>query len=142
MSALAPVVHGLAPDRVDALRRLCADAHVALAVAFGSRARGDATADSDLDLLVLAAPVAPFDLLRFEDAAQRVIGRVRVDLTLLHPRLNSALAWEALRDAIVLWEGIPGTYERAITMWDERFRADAPLRRAQAMHLARAFACP
>ena len=139
MQVVAPTIHGLPAERVVALRRLCEGARVALAVVFGSRARGDAVAASDLDLLVLPDPSAPFNLLGFDDAAQQLAGSLRVDLTVLHPGLSSALAWEALRDAAVLWEGTPGTYNREVAAWGARFRADAPLRRAQAARLARAF---
>jgi len=142
MQVVAPVVPGLPAERVAALRGLCEGAHLALAVVFGSRARGDAVATSDLDLLVLPDPSEPLDLLGFDDAAQQVAGSLRVDLTVLHSGINSALAWEALRDAAVLWEGTPGTYAREVAAWGARFRADAPLRRAQAAQLARAFGCP
>src|SRR5690348_3034440 len=98
MSIVLPIVQGLAADQVTALRRLCARSHVALAVVFGSRSRGEATATSDLDVLVLPA-AGPFDLLGFEAVAQQIVGRPRVDLTVLHPTLSSSLAWEALRDA-------------------------------------------
>lgn len=37
----------------EGLQRLCADASVRAVLAFGSRARGDAHADSDLDLVVV-----------------------------------------------------------------------------------------
>ncbi len=142
MPVVFPANLGLAADRVDALRRLCRQAPVALAVIFGSRARGQATATSDLNLLVLAASAAPFDLLGFEAEAQKIVGRPRVDLTLLHPALNSALAWEALRDAVILWEEVPGIYDREATIWHTRFRDDAPRRHQQAVQLTRMFGCP
>ena len=45
---------GLDPQRCgEALERLCAEADVQAVVAFGSRARGEAQADSDLDLAVI-----------------------------------------------------------------------------------------
>jgi predicted nucleotidyltransferase len=45
---------GLDPQRcADALARLCAEADVQAVVVFGSRARGEARADSDLDLAVI-----------------------------------------------------------------------------------------
>lgn len=42
------------PQLRHALQRLCADATVQAVLAFGSRARGSAQADSDLDLAVIA----------------------------------------------------------------------------------------
>lgn len=98
-------------------------------------------ASSAVDLLVLPSSAAPFDLLDFEAAAQQIVDEPRVDVTVLHPGLNSALAWEALRDGVVLWEEPPGTYEREVAEWQTRFREDAPRRRAQALQLMRMFAC-
>jgi predicted nucleotidyltransferase len=91
-----------------------------LAVIFGSRSRGDATATSDLDILVSPPTCPRFDLLGFEAAAQRVVGRPHVDVTVLHAGLSSALAWEALREATILWESIQGTYEREMDTWHRR----------------------
>ena len=91
--------------------RLSEQAHVALTVIFGSYARGEATASSDLDFLVLPASTAAFDTLGFEAAAQHIVGRQPVDLTVLRPELSSALAWEALRDAVPRWEETQGTYQ-------------------------------
>jgi predicted nucleotidyltransferase len=126
---------------VAALRRLCARSHVCLAVIFGSRARGDATVASDLDLLVLPVSTAAFDLLGFEAEAQHIVGHPNVDITVLHLALSSSVAWEALRGAVVLWEETPGTYERVLAFWQERFVKDAPRRREQAVQLTRKFAC-
>jgi predicted nucleotidyltransferase len=128
-------------DHVAALRRLCARSHVRLAVIFGSRARGDATPASDLDLLVLPASDAPFDLLGFAAEAQHIVGHPDVDITVLHPALSSSVAWEALRGAVVLSEETPGTYERVLASWRERFVEDAPRRREQAIQLTRMFTC-
>lgn len=142
MSSVIAPVQGLAADQVAALGQLCARRQVTLAVIFGSRSRGEATATSDLDLLVLPAAAARFDLLGFEAAAQQIVGQPRVDLTVLHPALSSALAWEALREATVLWEEPPGTYEREIATWHRRFLEDAPRRREQARQLTQMFQCP
>jgi len=142
MSAVVPAVHGLTADQITALQRLCTRAPVALAVLFGSHARGEATAHSDIDLLVLPASGASFDSLGFEAEAQHIVGGACVDLILLHPALSSTLAWEALRDAAVLWEEARGTYEREVATWHARFQADAPHRGEQARHLTRLFGCP
>jgi len=122
--------------------RLSEQAHVALTVIFGSYAWGEATASSDLDLLVLPASAAALDVLGFEAAAQHIVGRQLVDLPVLRPGLSSAFAWEALRDAVVLWEEKQGTYDREAATWRTRFHADAPRRRKQAMQLGRMFECP
>jgi predicted nucleotidyltransferase len=141
MEIVVPPVQDLTADQVTALRRLCAWGSVALAVIFGSRARDEATATSDLDLLVLPSAALAFDVLGFEAAAQQIAGRVQVDLTVLHPALSSALAWEALREAKVLWEETQGAYDRARATWHARFLEDAPRRRDQARQLSRRFLC-
>lgn len=132
---------GLRAESVAALRGLCARSHLSLAVIFGSRARGDAMAQSDLDLLVLPAPDVPFDLLGFEAEAQQIVGRPDVDITVLHPGLSSALAWEALHHAAVLWEEAPHTYQHVLATWHSRFLADEPRRREQAAQLTQMFPC-
>jgi predicted nucleotidyltransferase len=142
MSAVLPTIQGLATESVAALRSLCMQMPVVLAVIFGSRAHGEATATGDIDLLVLPSSAAPFDLLGFEAAAQQIIGEPRVDVTLLHPGLSSALAWQALRQAVVVWEEAPGTFEREVAAWYSRFHEDGPRRREQAEQLTRMFRCP
>lgn len=126
-------------SRPIALHSLCGQAHLVLAIMFGLRARNEATVTSDLDLPVLPALEEPFDLLGSEAAAQQIVGRPQIDLTLLHPGLSNALAWEALRDVVVLWKGTPGTYDREAATWRARFHADAPRRREQAAKLTHAF---
>ncbi len=139
MRVVLPTIQGLAAERVAALRRLCMQAPVELSVIFGSRAHGEASTTSDVDLLVLPSSAAPFDLLGFEAAAQQIVGGPQVDLTLLHPGLSSALAWEALRDAAILWEETPGIYDREVAAWHTRFREDSPRRREQAVQLTHIF---
>lgn len=136
----SPLVQGLDDAQVAALRHLCDQFRLELAVVFGSRARGDATAKSDLDLLV--APLSlRFDLLSFEAAAQHIVGRPRVDVTMLHPALSTTVAWEALREAIVLWEPVPGTRGRECAAWHSLFLDEAPRRREQARNLMQMFRC-
>ena len=68
---------------------------------FGSVARGDDTATSDVDLLVDIAPdVGMFSLLRMQSEAEAILGRA-VDLV---PRggLKPEVAETALREAIPL----------------------------------------
>jgi predicted nucleotidyltransferase len=142
MPVVLPTIQGLTTERVAASRSLCVQMQVQLAVIFGSRAHGQATATSDVDLLVLPSSAVPFDLLGFEAAVQQIVGTPRVDVTLLHPQLNSALAWEALRDAAVLWEETPGSYVRERATWYARFQEDAPRRHEQALQLMHLFRCP
>ncbi|MGF2948721.1 nucleotidyltransferase family protein [Microbacterium sp. YY-02] len=67
---------------------------------FGSVARGDDTADSDIDLVVDVAPnISMFDLLRMQREAEKLLGR-KVDLVPrdgLKPAVALSLAREAVR---------------------------------------------
>ena len=60
-----------------ALERLCSDADVAAVVAFGSRGRGTAQPDSDLDLAVIVRQpqLTPADKLACWRRFNRVLGR-------------------------------------------------------------------
>ena len=76
---------GLDPQRCGkALARLCAEADVLALIAFGSRARGEARPDSDLDLAVIVRQpqLTPADKLACWRRFNRVLGRqgVGVDL--------------------------------------------------------------
>ena len=74
-------------------------------VAFGSRAREDATAGSDLDLLVFG-PEGD-DFLRVQREVQAFLPAREADIHLFSPRLKPTLAYEILRDARVLYEAEP-----------------------------------
>ncbi|MBM5814709.1 MAG: nucleotidyltransferase domain-containing protein [Cyanobacteria bacterium M_DeepCast_100m_m1_067] len=76
---------GLDPHRCgEALARLCAEADVQAVIAFGSRARGEARLDSDLDLAVIVRQpqLTPADKLACWRRFNRALGRqgVGVDL--------------------------------------------------------------
>jgi predicted nucleotidyltransferase len=83
------------------LRRRLPD--VVAVYVFGSRARGDATADSDFDLAVLPLrPLDPVGRWELQEALARVIG-VNVDLVDL-TRASTVLRVEILRDGRLLFE--------------------------------------
>lgn len=76
-----------------------AHSHGATSVSvFGSRSRGDARPDSDLDLLIDVAPgTSLFDLARLERELTELVG-VEVEVVTrggLHPRLRDAILRES-----------------------------------------------
>lgn len=90
MQAAAPV-----------LRRLAEDAGYGRLAVFGSVARGEATGDSDIDLLVEAPEgTSSFEFIRFKQLLERVLDR-QVDLVEyggLKPKLDDDIR----RDAVLL----------------------------------------
>jgi len=66
---------------------------------FGSMARDEATASSDIDLCVILEPPNPLALVHFRDAVQKLVGR-RVDVVTRWPGMNPALQREIDRDAV------------------------------------------
>ena len=101
-------------------RVLRARGDVALALLFGSRARGDASETSDVDLALLA-PSA--DLLEIGARLSEVCG-LEVDvISLADPGVP--LLDELLRDAVVLYEARPGAY----ASWRSHMLADLELDR-------------
>lgn len=86
---------------VERLREVCDRYGVAVLAVFGSVARGEETASSDLDLLYELAPGARlgWEIDDLADALAEVFGRP-VDLvsrTALHPMLRDAVLGEAER---------------------------------------------
>lgn len=101
----APTTKGHARDlvlsRAGALRRALRPLGAERIRLFGSVARGEDTADSDVDLLVDIDPaVGMFSLLRMQREAEAILGRP-VDL-IPNGGLKPAVADEILREAIVL----------------------------------------
>jgi predicted nucleotidyltransferase len=93
---------------------------VALALLFGSRARGDASETSDVDVALLA-PSA--DLLEIGARLSQASG-LEVDvISLADPGVP--LLDELLRDAVVLYEARPGAY----ATWRSHVLADLELDR-------------
>lgn len=66
---------------------------------FGSLARNEARAGSDVDLCVSLDPPNPFALVHFQQAVAQQLG-MRVDVVTRWPGMNPALNAEIERDAI------------------------------------------
>ena len=87
--ALEPLVDlgpGLDPQRCsESLGRLCSEPEVLAVVAFGSRGRGEARADSDLDLAVIlrGARLTPAEKASCWNRFHRCIGRLGVGVDLV-----------------------------------------------------------
>jgi len=111
-----------APDAViKPLRQvLQARTDVALALLFGSRARGDASDASDVDVALLA-PAA--DLLDVGARLSQASGLEVNVISLADPGVP--LLDELLRDAVVLYEARPGVY----VTWRSHVLADLELDR-------------
>ena len=93
---------------------------VALALLFGSRARGDASETSDVDVALLA-PSA--DLLEIGARLSQASGLDVDVISLADPGVP--LLDELLRDALVVYEGRPGAY----ATWRSHVLADLALDR-------------
>ena len=77
---------GLDPQRCGtALARLCAEPDVQAVIAFGSRARGEARADSDLDLAVIVRQpqLTPAEKMVCWQRFDRALGRLGVGVDLV-----------------------------------------------------------
>ena len=101
-------------------RRLRARGDVVLALLFGSRARGDASESSDVDVALLA-PSA--DLLEIGAELSQASGLEVNVISLADPGVP--LLDELLRDGVVLFEGRAGAY----ATWRSHVLADLELDR-------------
>lgn len=87
----------------DRLAAICREYGIVRLELFGSIARGEATADSDVDLLYELRPGRElgWEIADVEDAFEQVLGR-RVDL-IAKQSLHRRLRPQALADAVVLY---------------------------------------
>lgn len=85
------------------LRDLCRKNNVAMLGVFGSVARGDDAAESDIDLLIkLKEPIGLIGFIKLEDKFVEVLGR-KVDLATeaaLHPLIRQ----DVMKDLKILYE--------------------------------------
>ncbi len=88
---------------LDVIERICARNDVALLRVFGSVARGEDTAESDLDLLVeFSEPKSLLDLIGLEQEFEEALGR-KVDLV-TPASLSPYLRDQVIQEARVLYE--------------------------------------
>jgi len=88
---------------LEVIERICARNDVALLRVFGSAARGEDTAESDLDLLVeFTEPKSLLDLIGIEQEFEEALGR-NVDLV-TPASLSPYLRDQVVREAQVLYE--------------------------------------
>jgi len=94
------------PDRA-ALDKVCRQHHVRRLALFGSVARGDARADSDIDLLVDYDPgeaVTYFDMVDLSDQLHSLFGGARrIDLV-TEQSLHRLVRKHVMSDLVVLYE--------------------------------------
>jgi predicted nucleotidyltransferase len=138
---VAPSKPALAPELRAALDALASQFGGFSAWLFGSEARGQARAGSDLDLaLLFAGPVDPLALFEARLAAGAALGR-DVDLVDLR-RAGAALGMQVLRRGILVRDELPAERTRwAMTLPSryEDLRIDRrPVERALLRRLARA----
>ena len=85
------------------LKEICRDNDISMLGVFGSAARGEDTASSDIDLLVrLRKPVGLISLIKLEDTFASLFGR-KVDLALegsIHPLIKK----DVVSDLMVIYE--------------------------------------
>jgi len=89
-------------ERITSNREALQRFHVKTLAVFGSVARGEARAESDVDLLVeFSVPVGLFEFVRLRRFLEEILG-ARVDLVTpgaLKPQLRQAVLREAVRAA-------------------------------------------
>jgi len=130
--------HDRIPDFDDRLQRLAqrfaADAAVAAAYLYGSRARGDARPGSDVDLaVILDAKRSPAERWRRRlallEAAAAELGSDAIDLVILE-EAPAPLAHRVIRDGRLLVDTDPRRRVAVVEDVFRRYLDEAPLRRA------------
>lgn len=112
MNQTTTPVWAVTPDKIqEAVRRLVVAAHPLKIILFGSRARGDAREDSDLDLLVIEREVTDrvAEMVRLNRVLKGLI--LPVELVVISERMfeewsntPGTIYYEAKREGEVLYE--------------------------------------
>lgn len=119
----------LATDEIQKrLTPLFADPTIELVVLFGSRARGGARAESDVDLAVRGRN--ELDLLSMTNRLVQLLHIDAVDVVDLR-RASPLLMMEVMRGGRVLYERLPGNYAAFCSLAHRRYVDTGKLRLAQ-----------
>ena len=116
------------PELEEALRPALAATDLELLVLFGSGARGQATAKSDLDLALLCQ--GPADLEAWHVTLAPLIGTDRLDLVDLR-RTSPLLAFQVARTGRPVFEHRPGAFRVFQALASRRYADTRKLRDAQ-----------
>jgi len=96
----------LIDQHIDELKRLCDEYHVSALYVFGSVAKNESTAKSDIDFLVRFEGVDPYDyfdnFMEFKDDLAKLYGR-EIDLVEIQTIKNPILRKSIDRDKIMLY---------------------------------------
>jgi len=76
--------------------------HIRKLGVFGSVARGNISADSDIDIFVDLSPVKAFDLIGIKQDIEKLTGK-HVDIVAIRDKMNSVLKHRIENEGIIVW---------------------------------------
>ncbi|MGA7614532.1 MAG: nucleotidyltransferase domain-containing protein [Thermoanaerobaculia bacterium] len=105
-------------DQDEAIRAWCVQRPLRLCVLFGSRARGSARPDSDVDLAIWPrGTIEAARLLEWHRELSEISG-LEVQIAVITPELDPVLAMEIARDGRALFESERGSWTEArVRLW-------------------------
>lgn len=106
-----------------------------LVVLFGSRARGEATHDSDVDLAVWRPSQDDLGaLLRWYNELEDILG---ADVEIVTgPDFDPVLGWEIAREGQLVFESVPGAWQKESARLWHLYNDSLPFRRVRRRLLA------